>query len=47
MHNLFTNFLMLFAAWTHTFTLESTYRDLVKDNLINLKDFDGSRLWRR
>lgn len=41
MSNLFTDFLMLFAARTHTFTLESTYRDLVKDNLIKLKDFDG------
>lgn len=41
MSNLFTNFLMLFTAGTHTFTLESIYRDLIKDNLIKLGDFDG------
>lgn len=41
MSNLFTNFLMLFTAGTHTFTLESIYRDLIKDNLIKLRDFDG------
>lgn len=41
MSNLFPNFLMLFAAGTHTLTLESIYRDLVKDNLIKLPDLDG------
>lgn len=44
MSNLFTHLLMLFATGTHTFTLESVHTDLVKDNLIKLRDFDGPRL---